>query len=124
MKEKRPVFLDLTKIRFPPPAIVSILHRASGVIVFLLIPLLLWLLGASLASEAQFQQLQTTLEQPGLRFFVWVVVSGLLFHLIAGIRHLIMDMGLGESLPVGRATAYVVIFLAAILIILTGIWLW
>ncbi len=124
MKEQRPVFLDLTKIKFPPPAVASILHRISGVIVFLLIPLLLWLLGASLASEAQFQQLQDGLAHPWLRFFVWVTVSGVIYHLLAGIRHLIMDLGYGESIKAGRISATAVIILAAALIILAGIWLW
>lgn len=124
MKEQRPVFLDLTKIKFPPPAIVSILHRVSGVLIFLLTPLLLWLLGTSLVSEAQFHHLEEVLVHPWLRFFLWVVISATIFHLIAGIRHLIMDIGYGESLTAGRVTAYIVLILSAVLIILAGIWLW
>ena len=96
MNKQRPVNLNLFTIKFPIPAIVSILHRISGVIVFLLIPLLLWMLHASLASVEQFDALRDTLDSPLIRFTLWVGLSALLFHLVAGIRHLFMDAGLAR----------------------------
>jgi len=124
VKSKRPVNLNLLKIRFPAPAIVSILHRASGVIVFLLLPLLLWLLSRSLASQESFDSLHDSLSQPALKFFIWVLFSALFGHLVAGIRHLFMDAGIGESLRGGRFTAYMVFAISAVGVVLLGVWLW
>ena len=124
MKETRPVFLDLTKIRFPVMAMVSILHRISGVIIFLLLPLLLWALHQSLASQAAFQSLQTCLAHPLTKFFMWAVLASLLYHLVAGIRHIMMDFGHGDSLEGGRMGARTVMVVGIILVILAGVWLW
>ncbi len=121
---KRPVNLNLLKIHFPAPAIVSILHRLSGVIVFLFLPLLLWLLSRSLASEESFNSLHESLTYPVLKFFTWVLFSALFGHLVAGIRHLLMDAGIGESLQAGRFTAYLTFTISAIGIVLLGVWLW
>lgn len=125
MKDQRPIYLNLIKIRLPCPALVSILHRASGVLVFLLLPFLLWILQSSLASETQFNDFHQVFEQCGwLRFGLWVVLSAGLYHLVAGIRHMIMDMGKAESLQAGRISSFLVLGISAILIILVGIWLW
>lgn len=69
MKKQRPVNLALLTIRFPATAVASILHRASGVLVFLLIPFLLWALDRSLASPEGFNRLVANLDQPFLKFF-------------------------------------------------------
>ena len=124
MKDTRPVYLNLLQLRFPVTAIASILHRISGVIVFLLIPLMLWTLGESLRSPQSFQSLIGHLGHPVLKFFMWVFLGGLLFHLVSGIRHLLMDIGLGDSYSVGRISAYISIIMGAVLIVLAGIWLW
>jgi len=124
VNKQRPVNLNLLTIKFPLPAIVSILHRASGVFVFLLIPLLLWMLALSLGSPSQFDDLQNTLTSAGMKFLLWLFLSALLYHLVAGIRHLLMDVGVGESLMGGRISAIVTMICAILLAVLTGIWLW
>lgn len=124
MKSKRPVYLNLLQIQFPAPAIISILHRASGVVLFLMLPLLLWLLSRSLASSDSFNRLHQSLMHPLLKLVIWTTLSALLYHLLAGIRHLLMDAGIGESLKGGRFTAYTVAIISAIGIILLGVWLW
>lgn len=124
MKQQRPVYLNLLQIRQPLPAIVSVLHRISGVILFLMIPLLLWLLAQSLANESAFNAIKQPFFHPVLRFFTWVVLSALVYHLVAGIRHLLMDAGVGETLKGGRVGAYVVLIISIIFIVLLGIWLW
>lgn len=123
MKPTRPVYLNLLQIRQPLTAIASILHRLSGVILFLLLPLLLALLSHSLASEDSFNNLQQSIH-PLTRFFIWVVLSALLYHFIAGIRHLIMDAGIGESLQGGKLTAGITIAISIIGMIILGVWLW
>jgi succinate dehydrogenase / fumarate reductase cytochrome b subunit len=121
---KRPINLDLFTIKFPLPAIISILHRISGVFVFLLIPLLLWMLDLSLSSPMGFDYLQGILTSLWFKFIVWLFLVALLYHLVAGIRHLIMDMGIGESLQGGQRGAQITILVTIVLALLAGVWLW
>lgn len=124
MNTQRPINLNLWRLRFPVMAIASILHRISGVIIFLCLPLLLYLLQQSLISQGKFDSVTQFIANPLIRIILWVALSALLYHLFAGIRHLLMDLGFGESLSAGRATAYLVIVLAIITSILSGVWLW
>lgn len=124
MKQEKPVFLDLTKIRFPITAIASILHRISGFVLFLLIPLLLWMAHAA-STATGFAQLQDCFSNPILKFFVWVILASLLYHLLAGIKHLLMDSHiLSENLKSAKAASTITIILAVILIIIAGVWVW
>lgn len=124
MKKQRPVNLDLATLKFPPMAIASILHRISGIILFLMIPFILYLLQHSLRSEESFQQLQLLLVHPVIKLLLWGFLSALIYHLLAGVRHLLMDFGFGETVEASRISALAVMVMAAILILLTGIWLW
>ena len=124
MKPKRPVNLNLFTIRFPIPAIVSILHRISGVILFLLIPFLLWGLNLSLSSQQDFDDIHAYLTTPLAKFIVWGLLSAFTYHFVAGIRHVLMDMGIGEGLKSGKLTAQLTLIISLVLIILIGVWLW
>ena|SRR5262245_7107924 len=124
MAQKRPVYLNLMQIRLPLPGLVSILHRISGVLLFLFIPVLIYLLSESLRSSDAFNDIRQVFAHPVAKFFVWLILSSLAYHLIAGIRHLLMDTGIGETLKGGRLGAYFVIFLSIIGSLLLGIWLW
>lgn len=124
MKQQRPVNLNLFTIRFPIPAIVSILHRISGVLLFLLIPFIIWGLDLSLASQQDFDNLRQFMTSPFMKFITWFLLSAFIYHLIAGIRHLLMDMGIGEELKSGRLSAQITLIMSLILIVLAGIWLW
>ncbi len=124
MKQERPVNLNLFKFKFPVMAIVSVLHRISGVILFLFIPAMLYILHESLISQSSFEALQTCLHHVASKILIWVMLSSVLFHLIAGIRHLTMDLGYAETKQAGRMTAWGVIIITVVLIVLTGVWLW
>lgn len=124
MKQKRPINLNILTISFPIPAIVSILHRISGVILFLLIPFMLWVLSLSLASAQDFDDLHQFLTTPVMKFIIWCVLAPFIYHMVAGIRHLFMDMGFGEEIKSGRLIAKVTLIISIILIVLVGIWLW
>lgn len=124
MKKQRPKNLNLFTIRFPIPAIASILHRISGFILFLLIPFILWGFYLSLTSAQSFNDLHQILITPWVKLVIWCSLSAFLYHFIAGIRHLLMDIGMGEELKSGKLSAIFTIIIAAVLIILTGIWLW
>lgn len=123
MNRVRPVNLNLFTIRFPLPAIVSILHRISGVFLFLLIPIALWLLDYSLTPDG-FDHIHDWQSSLFAKFLIWGGISAFLFHLVAGVRHLFSDIGLGSSLRAGRRTAILVFIVSILLIILAGIWLW
>ncbi len=124
MKTARPVNLNLFSIKWPVTALVSIAHRISGVLLFLAMPLLLYLFELSLSSEAGFHQAGAMLASPMPRLVGWLLAVALSYHLIAGCRHLLMDMGLGETWRGGKAGARAVIALSALAAILAGIWLW
>ncbi|MCB1648234.1 MAG: succinate dehydrogenase, cytochrome b556 subunit [Pseudomonadales bacterium] len=124
MKDNRPKNLDLSTIRFPLPAIASILHRISGVFIFAGVAVLLWLFAESLSSEQGFSNVGMWLGNPIVKLVVWAIVAGLLYHLIAGIKHLLMDLGIGETLEGAKTGASLVIVLSVITIVLAGVWLW
>ena len=125
MNDKRPVNLDLSTIKFPVTAIASITPRVTGVAIFLALPILLWMLDRSLASPESFADLKELMMTSLLvKLVVWGILSVLLYHLVAGIRHLIMDTGVGESLEGGRRGAKLAFIISAVLILLVGVWIW
>ncbi len=86
--------------------------------------MLLYALDLSLASEEGFEQVKACLTSPLAKLVIWGLLSALLYHLVAGIRHLIMDMGIGETLEGGKLGSKIVIAVAAVLIVLAGVWVW
>lgn len=124
MNKKRPVNLDLGSLKYPPMAIASLLHRISGVVLFLLLPIMLFIFGQSMESENAFMQVKNALSQPCYKIVVWAFAAAMIYHVLAGIRHLLMDMGVGEHLDSGRRSAILVLVLAVILTLFLGIWIW
>lgn len=124
MRDKRPVNLDIATIHLPVTAVVSILHRISGVFLFFGSLWLLWLLAQSLDSAAGFAQAREHLQGLAGRIGLWLVLCALLYHGLAGVRHLLMDLGFGESLQGGRAGAWAVLVLSVSGALLAGWWLW
>lgn len=124
MNKNRPVNLDLSTIRFPITAIVSITHRVTGVVSLAGVLILMWMFDASLASEDSFGALQELLHNPLAKFVLWGVLAALAYHLCAGVKHLIMDMGFGETLEGGKSAAKATIAFAVVLIVLAGVWVW
>lgn len=109
MNKTRPININPLSIRLPLPAWVSIAHRLSGILVFLLIPCLLWALQLSLVSPEGMAQLKDHLLHPAYKVLLWLLIAGLLFHLFAGIRHLLMDINVGDSKQGGRLGSLIVI---------------
>lgn len=124
VNSKRPVNLDLRTIQLPVTAYTSIAHRISGVILFLGIAVLMYALDLSLASEQGFEQVKSCLASPLAKLVIWGLLSALLYHLVAGVRHLIMDMGIGETLEGGKQGSKIVIAVSAVLIVIAGVWVW
>ena len=124
VKDKRPVNLDLRSLKYPPMAIASILHRISGLVMFLLLPIMLCYLGASLRSAESFDALQSHLASPWCKLVLFGFGAAWVYHVMAGIRHMLMDIGIGESLEVGRRSSVVVIGLAVVSTLFLGMWIW
>ena len=124
VKDIRPVNLDLTTVKFPLPAITSILHRISGVGLFLGIGVVLYFLQLSLESEAGFERVLELLRATPVKLTVWLILAGLLYHLIAGIKHLLMDWGLGESREGALRGAQVTLVLAVVAAVLSWGLIW
>lgn len=124
MKTNRPINLNLFTIQFPIPAIVSIFHRVSGFALFILIPFVMWVWSESIRSPESFDQVQQWLLSPLAKFIFWLILVPFCYHLVAGIRHLLMDVHIGDDLKGGRLTAQLTMIITAILVILAGIWIW
>ncbi len=124
VNKKRPVNLDIGTFRLPITAYVSILHRVSGVALLAVTGLLLWMLDVSLSSAEGFASIGAGLANPWLRLLLWGMLAAVAYHLVAGIRHMIMDFGVGESLEGGVLGARLVLVAAGLLILLAGVWIW
>ena len=122
--DKRPVNLDLGAFRFPLPAITSILHRISGFALFFAMIFLLYALQLSLKSEQSFIDLQALLATPLAKLFAWLILTAIAYHFVAGIKHLLMDVGIGEELGSGLLAARLTLFIGIILAVLAGVWIW
>jgi succinate dehydrogenase / fumarate reductase cytochrome b subunit len=121
----RPVYLNLLAIRQPIPAIVSILHRLSGALLFLVgIPLLLWAVQQSLASPEAYAALQAGLAHPIGKLLLLGLVWAYLHHFCAGIRYLLLDLHIGTELTASRQSSYAVLIVSLALTAITGARLW
>ena len=108
----------------PVTAVASILHRATGIVLFAGALYLCWLLDLALGSGAEFQRAVAILKAPLGKFGLWLVLASLAFHLFAGLRHLLLDFHVGDSLRAARIGTWVVIVLAGVAAVLAGAWLW
>ena len=123
-KDNRPVNLELTTIKFPITALASISHRVTGVLLFFSSVLLVWALDASLASEESFNRLVKLLSSTGVKAVLWAFLVIFSYHALAGIRHLIMDVGIGEDFKGGALGARVLFVASALAAVAWGIVLW
>ncbi len=125
VKDNRPVNLDIGTIKLPITAYASILHRVSGVAIFVGVAILLALLDCSLESQESFNTVKDNLNNNFLlKLVVWATLCGFIYHTCAGVKHLIMDLGIGETLEGGQKGATLVFAIAPVLMLLAGVWVW
>jgi succinate dehydrogenase / fumarate reductase cytochrome b subunit len=124
MPKSRPKHLNLIKIKFPIMAIVSGLHRISGAVLFLFVPLLLWLWQESLVSQQSFIAFKSVVAHPLMKLVLLGLLWGYLYHLCAGIRHLALDLDLGTELSAARASSFAVLIVSIGLTLALGVALW
>ncbi len=120
----RPVFLDLTKIRLPVVALVSIGHRISGVMLFASLPFAVYLFGVSLQSAEGYSWVISLLSQSAFKLLSIPWIWFLSHHLFAGIRHLLLDMEIGVEKEQARFSARLATGagLVMLLIALVAVW--
>ena len=122
LHNQRPKHLNLFKIKQPLPAVVSILHRVSGVLLFFPgIPLLLCGLQMMLQSQQSFEALQTYLREPLVKVSLLIPMWFFLHHLCAGIRHVLLDLQIGIALPQARLGSRLVLFGGVVLTLLAAV---
>ena len=124
MNKKRPKHLALHQIKLPLPGIVSILHRASGLLLFFALPLLLLMLQYSLASIETYTQLTEVLHHPLVKIMLIGLLWAFLHHFCAGLRYLAIDLHLLHDLAQARASSKAVLLGSLLLTVLIGIRLW
>ena len=121
-KNARPVHLAITKIQLPLPAVVSILHRMSGIGLFLGSLYLIFLLVQSLRSEESFSQVVFLLGLTINKVILLGILSMVVYHTVAGFRHLLMDLHIGTSLVAARKSSWVVLIITGIGMLLATFW--
>ena len=121
----RPVYLNLARIRQPIPAVTSILHRISGALLFFVgVPALLWGVEASLESPPAYEAFRAFMSQPLAKLVALLLVWAYLHHLLAGLRHLLMDVHIGLELKPARQSATVATVAALLLTLVVAVRLW
>ena len=130
--KQRPQFRNIhvsqiVAYRLPPAGIVSILHRVSGVLMFLLMPFIIWMFDASVSSEVSYGAFKAAFAAgvgflPGwfLKLVVLALIWAYLHHLIAGLRHLWMDATHAVTKEFGRVSALVTLALSVLLTLALG----
>ena len=132
-KAQRPEFRnihalrDLPNYRLPAAGIVSILHRISGTILFLLMPFIIWMFDSSISSEVSFARFTEAFSRglgivPGwfLKLVALAIIWAFVHHCIAGLRHLWMDARHAVSKEFGRASARFTLTVGTVLTVLLG----
>jgi succinate dehydrogenase / fumarate reductase cytochrome b subunit len=113
---------DLASFKWPITALSSITHRVAGVVLFIGVAFMLYALDLSLSSEEGFISLKEMMVSPVGKIITWGLLSALAYHFVAGIKHLLMDMGVGETLEGAQFAAKTTLFFSAVLIALAAIW--
>jgi len=119
LNNKRPKHLNLLKIKMPVSAVVSILHRVSGIILFLSIPYILWLLSQSTTTPEGFKSVNTLFNTTSGQLINIVLLWAVTHHFYAGLRFLLLDLNVGIS----REATIKIAWLVNLLVFITLIYL-
>jgi succinate dehydrogenase / fumarate reductase cytochrome b subunit len=122
--KKRPVYLNLFKIRLPVGGILSILHRATGAFLVLLLPFALYILDLSLRDPVAFDEISACLMSLEGRIAILIMVWVFAQHFMSGLRHLLLDIGVGDSKATARLSAWLAFAASGFVVLLTGVCLW
>jgi len=124
MKTDRPINLSLTTFKYPLAALASITHRITGIVLFGGIAFLLYLLDQSLTSARGLDDARVLLTHPLPKLVLIAIVAVLIYHFVAGVKHLFLDFDFGDTIEGGKLAAQLTIGISAALIVMAGVWLW
>jgi succinate dehydrogenase / fumarate reductase cytochrome b subunit len=122
--KKRPVYLNLLKIRLPVTGVVSIAHRISGVLLVVAIPGFLYALELSLRNPETFAACLKVLASPPGRLAGFVALWLFVQHFFSGIRHLLLDLDIWITRDQARATAWTTFAVALVTTLAIAGWIW
>jgi succinate dehydrogenase / fumarate reductase cytochrome b subunit len=118
---ERPKFLNLLQLSYPPGAIASIAHRVTGVLLAAAIPIAAYAFTRSIATPEGFAEIARWGRTIPIRLALAALAAALVYHLLAGVRHLLMDAGVGSSLHAGRASARAVIAAGVLALVVAAV---
>ncbi|WP_416308482.1 succinate dehydrogenase, cytochrome b556 subunit [Neptunicella sp. SCSIO 80796] len=124
MKKQRPVNLQINTISFPPAAVSSILHRVTGVALFFALIFVIWAWAVSVSSADGFISIQQCLSSWCGKIIAIGTISALTYHVLAGLRHMVMDLGHWEELNSGNNSAKAILILWVVLTVIAGVVIW
>ena len=124
MRKERPKNLDLSTIQFPVTATASIIHRISGIIIFVVLAILMILLKMSLHSESNYYEVVGYTDYFIVKCILWGTLTAVAYHAVFGIRHMIQDLGYWEEIGSASISAKVCFVIVAILTVLAGVLVW
>lgn len=118
--KKRPVYLNLFKIRMPVMAVLSIAHRITGVLMALLIPAFIYLFSLSVSDQQGFSHVLILMNTPLMKGVLLLTLWGLALHFFSGLRFLLIDFEIGVDKQQARRSAWLVHALAIIAVVIFG----
>ena len=121
VKKQRPVNLELNTIKFPPAAISSILHRVTGVAMFFALLFVIWAWAVYVSSPEGFANVQAMMDGIIGKVIAIGTLSALTYHILGGLRHVVMDLGHWEELESGNLSAKIAIALWIVLTVVLGV---
>ena len=126
MTAERPVNLSLLGLfaAMPVTAVASILHRITGIVLFVGALYLCYLLDLALSDQGGFARAAVLLSTPAGKLALWAILAALAYHLLAGVKHLLLDLHVGDTLAGARFASWVSIVLAVLVAVAAAFWLW
>lgn len=118
MKAKR-VYLNLFLIDFPITAVTSIIHRVTGIFLFLFLPFLLYFFYLSIESNSSFIVAKSLFSKSYVKVFYYIFLSSFIYHFITGLKHMIMDIGFFEEKKTSRNFAIISLIVIFFFILLS-----
>jgi len=126
MTAERPVNLSLLGLfaAMPVTAVASILHRITGIVLFVGALYLCYLLDLALSDQGGFAQAAVVLATPVGKLALWAILAALGYHFLAGVKHLLLDLHVGDTLAGARFASWISIVLAVLAAVAAAFWLW
>lgn len=124
MEKTQPKYLNLSKIKLPIPGIISILHRITSMIIFVSLPMILFLFSGTLNKNEYFNLYIKLISMPIVKILLLILLWSFIHHCIAGTRFLFLDIHKGLELKIARITAKLVLLSSLLLTLIIGTYLW